>query len=170
MRALENVQMSFTRRIWGMAELSYWDRLKELKLNSLERRRERYYIIYVWKILHNMAPKFFCDRIREYTDNRRALLCRVPSQIRRARQRLKTIKDDTFGIQGPKLFNYLPRELHARRDTEDPKHLETFKRNLDIFLATIPDELRLSSYPSVYRNYSIFTQVGRVRDGRGGSH
>ena len=169
-RALENVQRSFTRRIWGVTELNYWDRLKKLKLYSLERRRERYCIIYVWKILHNMAPNFTCDKVQEYTDDRRGLLCRVPSLIRRATQRLKTIRDGTFGIQGPKLFNCLPRELRARGDTEDPELLEKFKRKLDKFLATIPDEPRLPSYPSAQRSNSITTQVGRVRDGRGGSN
>ena len=169
-RALENVQRSFTRRIWGMTELNYWDRLKKLKLYSLERRRERYCIIYVWKILHNMAPNFTCDKVQEYTDDRRGLLCRVPSLIRRATQRLKTIRDGTFGIQGPKLFNCLPRELRARGDTEDPELLEKFKRKLDKFLATIPDEPRLPSYPSAQRSNSITTRVGRVGDGRGGSN
>ena len=46
----EKVQMSFTRFISGMAGLSYTDRLAVLKMYSLQRRRERYIIIYVWKI------------------------------------------------------------------------------------------------------------------------
>ena len=153
-----------------MAELNYCDRLKELKLYSLKRRRERYCIIYVWKILHNMALNFSCDKIREYTDERRGLLCSVPNLISRATQRLKITRDGTFGIQGPKLFNSLPRELRARGDTEDPKLLEKFKRKLDKLLATIPDELWLLSYPSAQRANSITTQVGRVRDGREGSN
>ena len=158
-RALENVQRSLTRRIWGITELNYRDKLKELKLYSLQRKRERYCIIYVWKISHNMAPNFSCDKIREYTDDRRGLLCRVSSLIRRATQRLKTIRDGTFEIQGPKLFNCLPREPRARGDTEDLKLLEKFKRKLDIFLANIPDEPRVPSHPSAQRNNSITTQV-----------
>ena len=86
--------------------------------------------------------------------------------IRGATQRLKTIRAGAFGIQGPHLFNCLPRELRARGDTEDLKLLEKLKRLLDTFFATIPDEPRVPSYPSAQRNNSITTQVGRVRDGR----
>ena len=44
------VQRSFTKFISGMEGLSYPERLIILKLYSLQRRRERYIIIYVWKI------------------------------------------------------------------------------------------------------------------------
>ena len=53
---LENVQWSFTRKFQGCHDLSYWERLKKLKLMSLQRRRERYCIIHVWKILNGHAP------------------------------------------------------------------------------------------------------------------
>ena len=39
---IENVQRQFTRRITGCKNLDYWQRLKKLKLMSLQRRRERY--------------------------------------------------------------------------------------------------------------------------------
>ena len=45
---LEKVQKSFTSRINGMEELDYHERLKKLNLYSLERRRERFMIIYGW--------------------------------------------------------------------------------------------------------------------------
>ena len=47
---IEKTQRSFTRYISGMQGLSYPERLTVLKLYSLQRRRERYIIIYVWKI------------------------------------------------------------------------------------------------------------------------
>ena len=52
---VEKVQRSFTRFISGMAGLSYTERLTVLKLYSLQRRRERYIIIYVWKILEGLV-------------------------------------------------------------------------------------------------------------------
>ena len=51
---VEKVQRSFTRFISGMACLSYTERLTVLKLYSLQRRRERYIIIYVWKIFWSL--------------------------------------------------------------------------------------------------------------------
>ena len=46
---IENTQRSFTRYISGMQGLLYPERLTVLKLYSLQCRRERYIIIYVWK-------------------------------------------------------------------------------------------------------------------------
>ena len=46
---IEKTQRSFTRYISGMQGLSYPERLTVLKLYSLQRRRERYIIIYVRK-------------------------------------------------------------------------------------------------------------------------
>ena len=43
-------------RINGCTHLDYWERLKKLKLMSLQRRRERYIIVLVWKILHQRVP------------------------------------------------------------------------------------------------------------------
>ena len=48
---IEKVQRAFTKHISGMGFLSYSKRLEVLKLYSLQRRRERYGIIYVWKII-----------------------------------------------------------------------------------------------------------------------
>ena len=41
-----------------MRDCSYIDRLSLLRLYSLQRRRERYYKIYVWKIIEGLVPNF----------------------------------------------------------------------------------------------------------------
>jgi len=53
---LESVQRSVTAKITSVAHLDYWKRLKSLGLMSLQRRRERYDIIYMWKILNGLVP------------------------------------------------------------------------------------------------------------------
>ena len=53
---LECVQRDFTRKIEGTTEMDYWERLRELNLYSLQRRRERYIIIYIWKIITAWFP------------------------------------------------------------------------------------------------------------------
>ena len=55
-KTLESVQRTFTSKIAGMKELSYWERLKRLKLLSLQRRRERFAIFYMWKIINGKVP------------------------------------------------------------------------------------------------------------------
>ena len=54
--AIEQLQRSFTRRIIGMNELNYWDRLKKLNIFSLQRRREKLIIVYIWKIKNHLVP------------------------------------------------------------------------------------------------------------------
>ena len=53
---IEGVQRTFTSRIWGVQHLDYWQRLKALNLMSMQRRRERYIMIHMWKILHQRCP------------------------------------------------------------------------------------------------------------------
>ena len=53
---IEQVQKNFTRKIRSNSQEDYWCRLSRNNLYSLERRRERYRIIYVWKILEGMVP------------------------------------------------------------------------------------------------------------------
>ena len=49
---LEAVQHQLVDRIQDrkLSSLNYWDKLKELHLYSQERRRERYMVIFLWKI------------------------------------------------------------------------------------------------------------------------
>jgi hypothetical protein len=72
-RQLEGDQRTFTSRIRGMEELNYWERLRRLGLYSLQRRRERYVILYTWKILTEMAPNFESEtsRIETHQNGRR---------------------------------------------------------------------------------------------------
>ena len=52
---LENVQRLFTSKVAGCEDLTYWERLKLLNIQSLQRRRERYIIIHIWKILNDLT-------------------------------------------------------------------------------------------------------------------
>merc|ERR1711954_52664 len=48
---LEDLQRSFFRKVSGLEELSYWDRLNKIKMYSIQRCLERYMVIYIWKII-----------------------------------------------------------------------------------------------------------------------
>ena len=67
------VQRRFIKRIEGIEHLTYPEQLKKLKLYSLERRRERYLIIYLWKMLEDMVPK--CIDLERRNGGRIPLLC-----------------------------------------------------------------------------------------------
>ena len=165
-RELENVQRSFTRRIDGLEDLNYWERLKDLKLYSLERRRERYCIIYVWKILNDLAPNFKGDlKIeRVYISERNGIKCVVPRTVSHATQRMRTIRENTLRIRGINLFNKLPVELRQPgigSDLEEPKRINKFKSLLDKILKTIPNQPYLHGHPTTINGNSILDHITR---------
>ena len=67
---IEKVQRAFTKHISGMGFLSYSKRLEVLKLYLLQRRRERYGIIYVWKIIEGLVPNLTHPITCSFSDRR----------------------------------------------------------------------------------------------------
>ena len=58
-QAIEAIQRTFTYKITEVQYLNYSERLHELKLYSLQRRREHYIIIYIWLITQHMVPNIY---------------------------------------------------------------------------------------------------------------
>ena len=106
-QAIESVQQHFTKRIRGFQHLSYYDRLKGLQLQSLQRRRERYILIHMWKIRQGVCPNDLQISFSE--SNQRlgpvAVLPRLPTS---SRAKFQTLYDSSFAVVGPKLWNILP--------------------------------------------------------------
>ena len=154
---LEAVQRSFTNNISAVRHLDYWQRLEALDLFSLERRRERYAIIYVYKILCGQAINNvnICWKVHP----RKGRLCHVQRPLTRAATRIKTLKENAFATRGPILFNALPKYL---RDSHELS-LEKFKNNLDKFLRTIPDQPKLPHYHLRSSSNSIVDQLAQRR-------
>jgi hypothetical protein len=104
---LEGVQRTFTSRIGGMENMNNWERLSHLKLMSLQRRRERYTILMMWKILHNFAPN--CCGIRFAETFRHGTRAIIPSLSRSSSSRQGTIahsqlEDQSYGMQCPNIL------------------------------------------------------------------
>ena len=148
-QAIEQVQRSYVRKIRGMQDLSYWEQLSTLSLYSLERRRERYIIMYVWRIMEGIAPNFNqpdTGGIKMLYSERRGRSCHVPAISQYIPASSKNIRYSSFGVVGPKLFNMLPLELRNMKNCS----LDSFKRQLDKFLKTVPDEPLVPGY-TLYR-------------------
>ena len=101
---LEKIQRSFTKHITGMQGLDYSDRHVYLKLHSLQRRCERYCIIYVWKIIEGLVPNFSNPVVCSYSD-RRGRSC-IVSHIHVGR--LGTLAFNSFRWRAIRLFNAMP--------------------------------------------------------------
>ena len=133
---LELLQKAFTSRIEGMSSLNYWDQLRHLRLQSLERRRERYQIIYTWRIIEGQVPNFDSTPIKVTLSDRRGRSCVLPSIASTASHRIKSIRFASLPHKGPRLFNCLPLSIRALTNCS----VTVFKGQLDRFLSSLPDQ------------------------------
>ena len=141
---LELLQKAFVSRIEGMSHLNYWDQLKHLRLQSLERRRERYQIIYTWRIIEGQVPNFDSTPIKVTHSNRRGRSCVLPKISSSASQRIKSIRFASLPHKGPRLFNCLPKNIRGLTNIS----VDSFKARLDKFLSTLPDQPLIPSMTS----------------------
>jgi len=114
--------------------------------------------------MNNLAPNFGGAEsgiISFYETGRRGILCVIPELVRGASSRLKTIRDNSLGVRGPRLFNELPRELRMPT-TEDPPSIDAYESELDKFLARVPDEPKVRHYSNATSSNSIITKIRRM--------
>ena len=121
--------------MWQCSDATWWPTFKPMQVISLQRRQERYRIIYIWKILEGIAPNCGIVSTRQ-EDDRQGRKVKVPKIKTGAKAAAKALREQTFQVHGPQLFNILPPFL--RNMTKCP--LEIFKEELDKYLMMIPDE------------------------------
>jgi hypothetical protein len=142
-QSIEQIQKSFVQKITGYGHLDYWQQLKELRLNSLQRRRERYSIIYTWRMIENQVPNIGI----EYLTTCRGRRCIVPPVNTRIDKWTQNLREASFRVRGPMLFNSIPHEIRNLTDCKT----EIFKAALDKWLARIPDEPQVPGYTAMRR-------------------
>ena len=155
-RSIESVQRNFTAKIAGTEGLKYGQRLEFLRMYSLERRRDRYTVIYVWKILQGVAPNMLGnDQIRSTNpDSRLGRYCILPPLNNRAPKYVQTLRENSFCVRGPKLFNELTAELRNFQGS-----LEAFKRRLDNYLVSVDDKPYDPTEPQLADTNSLKDQI-----------
>ena len=128
---IESVQRLFTSKISSVSHQDYCNRLKSLRLMSLQRRRERYSIIHIFKILNNQTPNEI--NLQFHTTERRGTRIKIPTVPKDAKQRHVTHYYTSFAIRASRLWNSIPAEL-TKLST-----LAKFKIELGKYLDTLPD-------------------------------
>ena len=149
-QALENVQRSFLRKIYGMSDLTYWERLETLKIMSLQRRRQRYELIHVWKIYHGLVPN--CVNM-EFQIGRLGIQAKTQKYPYWADRRRATQLFDSFSYRAPQLWNKLPREVTLCET------LAGFKASLGSFFKGYKDRPPVRGYPAVPNDFSEAAKV-----------
>ena len=143
---IEMIQRCFVRKIKGMHNMNYWDQLKRLGLYSQQRRRERYLIIYIWKILENQVPNPAPHLIKSRSNPRLGRRCDIPPMVSR-QGHLHQLREASIFVLGQKLFNLIPK--HTRNITNSK--VDAFKSALDSWLAQVPDEPQIQGYTQCRR-------------------
>ena len=144
-----------------MNYLNHRQRLERLSLYSTERRRKRYIIIYVWKMVEGKVPmirRLDGNKLEVLYSTRRGRLItiRIPP-LKRITARLSAKLGASFMTLEPRLFNCLPRELRKENFT-----LNSFKKKLDLALSHVPDRPTLPHYHQASRSNNLIEQVGHA--------
>ena len=167
---LEKIQRDFFRYIPSLCGLNYWDQLNRMNMISIQRRLERYRIIYSWKILENLVPNCGLEVIIDSTESRQGRRFQVPEIDRKAATSKQL--DQIFQVNGPKLFNCLPPRIRNIKNVG----LDDFKMALDKYLESVPDQPKIDGLTpgtqdpaGVYSN-SILHQTKRGPMWGGRSH
>ena len=137
---LEEIQQSFLRKIRGLSS-NYSQALKELSLYSLERRRERYIILQIWKMIEGLVPNLNPSLLQQSSNQQRRGRTLQVHKLATTPSHLLQIKRQSNRCFGVKLFNAL--QKHIRNITMTTT--DNFKLRLDQFLKTIDDYLHLRS-------------------------
>ena len=101
-------------------------------------RMERYRIIYIWKILEGYAPN--CGVKSSLENARLGRRFEIPKLAKNGQMAIQTLREQSFQVNGAKLFNCIPKKIRAIEKDQD-----LFKSELDKFLSSIPDQPRLGS-------------------------
>ena len=140
---IESIQRTFTQRINGMERLKYLQRLEKLHLLSLQRRRERFIIFYMWKIIYG---KYTNDLGFQFRFSERRGLSVLIRPLTNTNCKAQTLYDNSFAVLAAKLWNLLPANLSLM------SCFSTFKAGVDQFLSQFPDKPPVQGYPYVTDN------------------
>ena len=162
---LEAIQWNFIRKIRCTRLDDYWDALNKLGLYSLERRRDRYRVIYLWKSLEGMVPSL---GLQSKWNPRRGRIVDAVKISKDAPAWVQQAKLHSFKHQAVQIWNLLPKYI---RDTTNVS-VDTFKSKLDRYLQTIPDQPRIPSMTSqclttsnCLQSFIPFSEAERIRSG-----
>ena len=149
---LESVARHFTAKVQGLDGLDYWERLAALHMYSQERRRERYRIIFLWKVAQGLVQGYQAT----FTSSpRRGRVMQVSPLMHSAPSSVKKAKESSLQVRGAQLFNVIPRAL---RDMTSGNP-DQFKWQLDEWLSTIPDQPSVPGRQRAAATNSLLDQV-----------
>ena len=145
---MEDVLRNYTARAHNnkleTEKFNFWQRISLFNVRSQQRRQERFMIIYTWKIMEEFAPN--CGLVWEQ-NKRTGRTCMIQNITREASTKVRSLRNSSFQIRGPVLFNSMPLELRNLSGCS----VNSFKNRLDALLKMLPDT------PSTQKYYPVPT-------------
>ena len=136
---LEAPLRTYTKKLSGMAGLSYPERLSKLGMLSIMRRGELAKITHMVNILKGQVPN---PGLEHRYSSRGGLTFKIPPLTGKL-ARVISLREVSFLVQGPRLFNSLPRSLREFTGSK-----EAAKANLKDWAKDIPDIPVLQGQPN----------------------
>ena len=139
-----------------MKDLNYHERLKKLNMYSLERRRDRYKIIYAWQQIEGLKENIMNLKTNKNKTNRMINNGNYIKKGTRTTRLLSKIHYSPLRTT-ERAFNSLPRKLRNKTGV----NVDTFKRHLDRWMMQVPDLPKCNGYQSlaVANSNAIYDQV-----------
>ena len=150
---LESVQRHFLGKVSGVGDLNYWDKLGALKMSSQERRRDRYMILFLWKISQGLVHGYQV----EFTSSagRRGRVALPNSIVQSSPAMVRRARESTLGVRGVKMFNLLPTAIRNINSS----NVDIFKKSLDEFLSKVPDQPTVAGLGRAADSNSLLHQI-----------
>ena len=150
---LEQVLRNFTKKVENLQDLPYRERLKEMKLHSIQRRHERYKILYIYKIKEGLVPNLPSHPLSQkdlsfkFQPNPRTGTKCFLREPKLHHNPVVIARMSSFALTASSLWNRLP--ACVSNITNQPIHI--FKKILDSMLDLIPDDPRCDA-SGLYRD------------------
>ncbi|MEL7079382.1 MAG: reverse transcriptase family protein [Cyanobacteria bacterium J06582_2] len=145
---LEGILRSYSKHVDGLNDKTYCERLKAMKLHSIQRRHERYKILYIYKIKEGLVPNLppnpfnpaVSYAIKFSKTLRHGTRCSIPNPVL-YHNPAEVPRSSSFALTATNLWNCLHPEISSISNVPVP----SFKKQLDKFLDLFPDEPRCSA-------------------------
>ncbi|MEL7079429.1 MAG: reverse transcriptase family protein, partial [Cyanobacteria bacterium J06582_2] len=142
---LEGVLRSYSKHVENLQDKNYKERLKALNLQSIQRRHERYKIIYVYKIKESIVPNLpqnpfnsdFSFALKFSQTTRNGIRCSIPNPTL-YHNPAEIPRNSSFALSASNLWNCLPPKITTITNVT----VLNFKKQLDKFLDLFPNEPR----------------------------
>ena len=130
LKSQETLLQICSKKVNGLCNQNYWERLKSLQLLSSQRRNERYKLLYVWKSLYNLVLSLGLIIKNESRFGPKIHIPKITSKV----ARVISLKEKLIHISGARIFNSMQ---HVIREYSGK--FEGFKSLVDQYLSEVPD-------------------------------